>query len=148
MEPWSHFWWRCASLHSNNFCNWCFFSFYKKMHFPFLRWPEGSKQVLFCEGATKGTVQNLTTLIFMSGGPTRGDTSRSLGIISVRGHIMNYFCPKSILIQFCTRATRNAHQKNWGKIHGGPLRVWDPRTKTKPWFPPHLADIDGTASLT
>jgi hypothetical protein len=23
--------------------------------------------------------------------------------------------------------------------------VWDPRTKTKPWFPPHLADIDGTA---
>jgi hypothetical protein len=28
------------------------------------------------------------------------------------------------------------------------LGVWDPRTKTKPWFPPHLADIDGTASLT
>jgi hypothetical protein len=21
--------------------------------------------------------------------------------------------------------------------------VWDLRTKTKPWFPPHLADIDG-----
>jgi hypothetical protein len=28
------------------------------------------------------------------------------------------------------------------------LRVWEPRTKTKPWFPPHLAYIDGTASLT
>jgi hypothetical protein len=63
-------------------------------------------------------------------------------------HIMHYFCPKSILIQFCTGATRNAHQKNWGKIPGGPLGVWDPRTKTKPWFPPHLADIDGTTSLT
>jgi hypothetical protein len=25
----------------------------KKMHFPFFRCPEGSKQVLFCEGATK-----------------------------------------------------------------------------------------------
>jgi hypothetical protein len=71
--------------------------------------------VLFCEGATKGSVQNLTTLIFMGGGPTRGATSRSLGIISAYGHIMNYFCPKSILIQFCTWATRNAHQKNWGK---------------------------------
>ena len=23
--------------------------------------------------------------------------------------------------------------------------MWDPRTKAKPWFPPHLADIDGTA---
>jgi hypothetical protein len=34
------------------------------------------------------------------------------------------------------------------KIHGGPLEVWDPRTKTKPWFPPHLADINGTVSLT
>jgi hypothetical protein len=34
------------------------------------------------------------------------------------------------------------------KIHGGLLRVWDPRTKTKPWFPPRLADIDGTVSLT
>jgi hypothetical protein len=42
-------------------------------------------------------------------GPTRGATSRSLGIISAFGHIMNYFCPKSILIQFFTRATRNAH---------------------------------------
>ena len=32
-----------------------------------------------------------------------------------------------------------------GKIQGGPLGVWDPRTKTNTWFPPHLADIDGTA---
>jgi hypothetical protein len=72
------------------------------MHFPFSRCPEGSKQVLFCEGATKGSVQNITNLIFMGGGPTRGATSRRLGIISACCHIMNYFCPKSILIQFCT----------------------------------------------
>jgi hypothetical protein len=26
--------------------------------------------------------------------------------------------------------------------------VWDPATKTKPWFPTHLVHIDGTASLT
>jgi hypothetical protein len=26
--------------------------------------------------------------------------------------------------------------------------VWDPATKTKPWFPTHLAHIDDTASLT
>jgi hypothetical protein len=58
---------------------------------------------------------------------------------------MNYFCPKSFLIRFCTGAIRNAHQENCGKIQGGPLGVWDPRTKTKPWFPPPLADIDGTA---
>jgi hypothetical protein len=38
----------------------------------------------------------------MGGGPTRGAISRSLGIISAYGHIMNYFCPKNILIQFCT----------------------------------------------
>jgi hypothetical protein len=104
--------------------------------------------VLFCEGATKGSVQNITTLIFMGGGPTRGAKSRRLGIISACCHIMNYFYPKFILIQFCTGATRNAHQKIRGKIQGGPLGVWDPRTKTKPWFPPHLADINGTASLT
>jgi hypothetical protein len=61
-------------------------------------------------------VQNITTLIFMGGRPTRGAKSRRLGIISACCHIMNYFCPKSILIQFCTGATRNAHQKNWGKI--------------------------------
>jgi hypothetical protein len=30
-------------------------------------------------------------------------------------HIMNYFCPKSTLIQFCPGATRNAHQQNWEK---------------------------------
>jgi hypothetical protein len=70
------------------------------MHFPFFRCPEGSKQVLFCEGATKGSVQNITTLIFMGGGPTRGATYRRLGIISAYFHIMNYFCPKSILINF------------------------------------------------
>jgi hypothetical protein len=64
------------------------------MHFPFFRWPEGSKQVFFCEGATKGNVQNITTLIFMGGGPTSGATSRILGIISAFCHIMNYFCPK------------------------------------------------------
>jgi hypothetical protein len=81
----------------------------------------------------------------MGGGPTRGATYRRLGIILACCHIMNYFYPKSFLIQFCTRATRNAHQKNWGKIQGGPLGLWDPRTKTKPWFPSHLVDIDGTA---
>jgi hypothetical protein len=71
--------------------------------------------VLFCEGATKGSVQNITTLFSMGGGPARGDTSRRLGIILACCHKMNYFCPKSFLIQFCTRDTRNAHQKNWGK---------------------------------
>jgi hypothetical protein len=88
------------------------------MHFPFFRCPEGSKQVLFCEGATKGSVQNITTLIFMGRGPTRGATSRRLGIISACSHIMNYFCPKSFLIQFCTGVTKNAHQKNWEKNTG------------------------------
>jgi hypothetical protein len=115
------------------------------MHFPFSGCPEGSKQVLFCEGATKGSVQNFTTLFFMGGGPARGATSGRLGIISACCHIKNYFCPKSFLIQFCTAATGYAHQKNRGKIQGGPLGVWDPRTKAKPWFPPHRADIDGTA---
>jgi hypothetical protein len=52
--------------------------------------------VLFCEVATKGNVQNITTLIFMGGGPTRGATSRSLGFIFARCHIMNYFCHKSL----------------------------------------------------
>jgi hypothetical protein len=52
--------------------------------------------VFFCEVATKGNVQNLTILIFMGGGPTRGATSRILGIISACCHIMNYFCPKSL----------------------------------------------------
>jgi hypothetical protein len=46
------------------------------------------------------------------------------------------------------QATRNAHKKIGEKIPGGPLGVWDPITKTKPWFPPHLADIDGIESLT
>jgi hypothetical protein len=148
MEPWSHFGWRCASLYSQQLLQLMFFSFHIKMHFPFFRWPEGSKQVLFCEGATKGSVQNITTLIFMAGGPTRGATSSRLGIISAYCYIMNYFFPKSILIEFCTGATRNTHHKNWGKIYGGPLGVWNPRTKTKPWFSPHLADINGTVSLT
>jgi hypothetical protein len=56
----------------------------------------GVKTGVFCEVATKGNVQNLSTLIFMGGGPTRGATSRILGIISSSGHIMNYFCPKSL----------------------------------------------------
>jgi hypothetical protein len=90
------------------------------MYFPFFRCPEGSKQVLFFEGATKGIVQNMTTLFFMGGGPARGATSTTLGIISACCHIMNYFCHKSILIQFCTGATRNAHQKNWGKYREVP----------------------------
>jgi hypothetical protein len=34
------------------------------------------------------------------------------------------------------------------KIREGPLKVWDTRTNTKPWFPPHLAHINSTASLT
>jgi hypothetical protein len=67
------------------------YSFHIKMNFPFFRWLEGSKQVFFCEVANKGNVQNLTTLIFMCGGPTRGATSRILGIISASSHIMNYF---------------------------------------------------------
>jgi hypothetical protein len=70
------------------------------MHFPFSGCPEGSKQVLSCEGATKGSVQNITTLFFIGGGSARGATSRRLGIISACCHIMNYFCPKSFLIQF------------------------------------------------
>jgi hypothetical protein len=73
-------------LHSQQLLQLEFFQFpHKKMHFPFFRWPEGLKQVLFCEGTTKGSVQNITTLIFMGGGPTRGATSRRLGIISVLG---------------------------------------------------------------
>jgi hypothetical protein len=68
------------------------------MHFPFFGCPEGSKQVLFCEGTTKGSVQNMTTLFFMGGRLARGATSRRLGIISACCHIMNYFCPKFFLI--------------------------------------------------
>jgi hypothetical protein len=70
--------------------------------------------VLFCEGATKGSVQNITTLIFMGGGPTRGAKSRRLGIISACCHIMNYFCPKSILIQFCT-GLQEMHTRKTGE---------------------------------
>jgi hypothetical protein len=135
-------------LHSQPLLQLVFFQFSHKNAFPIFQVPGGVETGAFCEGATKGSVQNITTLIFMRGGPTRGATSRRLGIILACCHLMNYFCPKSILIQFCTWATRNAHQKNRGKIQEGPLGVWDPRTNTKPWFPPHLADIDGTASLT
>jgi hypothetical protein len=118
----------CIFAFPTTFATSVFFSFHIKNAFPIFRCPEGSKQVLFCEGATKGSVQDITTLIFMGGGPTRGAKSRRLGIILACCHIMNYVCPKSILIQFCTGATRNAHQKNRGKIQGGPLGVWDPRT--------------------
>jgi hypothetical protein len=135
-------------LHSQPLLQLVFFQFPHKNAFPIFWVPGGVKTGAFCEGATKGSVQNITTLFFMVGGPARVATSRRLGIISACCHIMNYFCPKSFLIQFCIGATRNAHHKNWGKIQGGPLGVCDPRTKTKPWFPPHLADIDGTASLT
>jgi hypothetical protein len=122
MEPWSHFLWRCASLHSQQLLQLVIFQFpHKKCISHFSGGRRGQNRCFFCEGATKGSVQNITTLIFMGGGPTRGTTSRRLGIISACCHIINYFCPKSILIQFCTGATRNAHQKNWGKIHGGPL---------------------------
>jgi hypothetical protein len=72
------------------------------------------------KGPPKGIVRNITTLIFMGGRPTRGAKSRRLGISSACCHIMNYFCPKSILIQFCARATRNAHQKNWQKYREVP----------------------------
>jgi hypothetical protein len=135
-------------LHSQPLLQLVFFQFPHKNAFPIFHVPGGVETSAFLWRGTKGSVQNITTLIFMGGRPTRGATSRRLGIISACCHIMNYFCPKSFLIQSCTRATRNAHQKNLGKIQGGPLGVWDPRIKTKPWFPPHLADIDGTVSLT
>jgi hypothetical protein len=50
---------------------------------------EGVKTGVFCEVATKDNVQNLTTLIFMGGGPTMGATSSILGIISACCHIIN-----------------------------------------------------------
>jgi hypothetical protein len=149
MEPWSHFWWRCASLHSQQLLQLVFFQFpHKKCISHFSGGQRGQNRCFFCEVATKGSVQNLTTLIFMGGGSTRGATSRSYGIISACCHIMNYFCPKFILIQFCT-GLQEMHTRKVGKIiPWGPLGVWDPRTKTKPWFPPHLPDIDGATSLT
>jgi hypothetical protein len=73
-----------------------FFQFPHKNAFPIFQVAGGVKTGPFCEGATKGSVQNITTLIFMGGGPTRGATSRRLGIISACCHIMNIFCPKSI----------------------------------------------------
>jgi hypothetical protein len=45
-------------------------------------------------------MQNITTLIFMGGGPTRGATSKRLGIISAYCHIMNIFCPKPFKSNF------------------------------------------------
>jgi hypothetical protein len=128
----------------NNFCNQCFFSFHiKKCISYFLGGQRGRNGCFFVKGH-QGQCAKHHHSNFHGWGPTRDATSRWLGIISACCHIMNYFCPNSILIQFCTRATRNTNQK----IHGGPLGVWDSRTKTKTWFPPHLADIDGTVSLT
>jgi hypothetical protein len=45
-----------------------------------------------------------------------------------------------------TRKIKRTNNSNIGFSQA--VTVWDPRTYTKPWFPPHLADIDGTASLT
>jgi hypothetical protein len=56
----------------------------------------GVKTGAFLWSGHQGNVQNLTTLIFIGGGPTRCATSRSLGIILACCHIINYFCPKSI----------------------------------------------------
>jgi hypothetical protein len=74
----------------------CVFQFPHKNAFFIFHLAGGVKIGVFCEVATEGNVQNLTTLIFMGGGPTRGATSRILGIISASGHIMTYFCPKSV----------------------------------------------------
>jgi hypothetical protein len=72
------------------------FSFNIKNAYSIFQVAGGVKTGVFCEVATKGNVQNVTTLIFMGGGPTRGATSRMLGIISACGHIMNYFFPTSL----------------------------------------------------
>jgi hypothetical protein len=53
-----------------------FFQFPHKNAFSIFPLAEGVKTGVFCEVATKGNVQNLTTLIFMGGRPTRGATSR------------------------------------------------------------------------
>jgi hypothetical protein len=109
-------------LHSQPLLQLVFFQFPHKNALPIFWVPGGVETGAFCEGATKGSVRNITTLIFMGGGPTRGATSRRLGIIPACCRIMNYFCPKSFLIQFCTGATRNARQKNWGKNREVPWR--------------------------
>jgi hypothetical protein len=62
-----------------------------KNAFPIFQVAGGVKRGAFFEGATKGSVQNITTLIFMGGGPTRGATYRRLEIISAFCHIMNIF---------------------------------------------------------
>jgi hypothetical protein len=61
---------------------------------------------------------------------------------------MNYFCPKSIFNPILQWGYKKCTLEKLGKNTGSSLGVWDPRTKTKAWFPPHLADIDGTVSLT
>jgi hypothetical protein len=71
------------------------FQFPHKIAFSIFQVAGGVKTGVFFEVATKGNVQNLTTPNCMGGGPTRGATSRILGIILACGHIMNYFCPKS-----------------------------------------------------
>jgi hypothetical protein len=86
----------CIFAFPTTFVTSVFFSFHIKNALSIFQVAEGVKTGVFCEVATKGNVQNHTTLIFMGGGPTRGATSRILGIISACGHIMNYFCPKSL----------------------------------------------------
>jgi hypothetical protein len=86
----------CIFAFPTTFITSIFFSFHIKNALSIFQVAEGVKTGFFCEVATKGNVQNHTTLIFMGGGPTRGATSRILGIITACGHIMNYFCPKSL----------------------------------------------------
>jgi hypothetical protein len=68
----------------------------------------------------------------MGGRPSRGATSRILGIILACSHIMNYFGLNPFKFKFAL-GLPEIHLKKWGKIHGGALRVWDPTTNTKPW---------------
>jgi hypothetical protein len=123
-------------LHSKPLLQLVFFQFpHKKCISHFSGALRGRNRCFFCKGATKGIVQNMSTLFFMGGGPARGATSRRLGIISACCHIMNYFCPKSFLIQFCTGATRNAHQKIGGKYREVPwgCGTLEPRPNQKNW---------------
>jgi hypothetical protein len=110
----------CIFAFPTTFATSVFFSFHIKNAFPIFQVAGGVKTCAFCEVATKGSVQNITTLIFMGGGPTRGATSRRLGIISACCHIMHYFCPKSILIQFCTGLQEMHTRKIGKKIPRGP----------------------------
>jgi hypothetical protein len=90
-----------------------FFHFHIKNAFPIFQVAGGVKTGAFCEGATKGCVQNITTLIFMGGGPTRGAKSRRLGIISAFCHIMNIFGAKSNF----ALGLQGIHTKKIGKIY-------------------------------